>query len=59
MKFSWTYQDSAPIKVRTFLGMHGVTRALMIVAKYHGGDILVNGQHVWTINLMQLVIKRR
>ncbi|BAP85932.1 23S rRNA pseudouridine synthase [Paucilactobacillus hokkaidonensis JCM 18461] len=53
MKFSWTYQDSAPIKVRTFLGMHGVTRALMIVAKYHGGDILVNGQHVWTINLMQ------
>lgn len=52
MRFSWTYHEQAPIKVRTFLGNHGVTRALIIVAKYHGGDILINGKHVWTIDLM-------
>lgn len=53
MKFSWTYQNLEPIKVRTFLGMHGVSRSLLIVAKYHGGDILVNNQHAWTIDVME------
>lgn len=52
MRFSWTYQAEEPIKVRTFLGINGVTRALLIIAKYHGGDILLNGKHVWTINMM-------
>ncbi|WP_404825381.1 RluA family pseudouridine synthase [Paucilactobacillus nenjiangensis] len=52
MRFAWTYHDEVPIKVRTFLGMNGVTRSLLVVAKYHGGDILLNGDHVWTVNLM-------
>jgi len=53
VRFSWTYEAKEPIKVRTFLGMNGVTRSLLVVAKYHGGDILLNGEHVWTVNLMK------
>lgn len=53
MKFSWTYMDEAPIRVRTFLAYHEVSRALLVVAKYHGGEILVDGQSVFTTALMQ------
>lgn len=53
MKFSWTYTGNEPIKVRTFLGQNGVTRALIIVAKYHGGDILLDGLSVFTNTIMK------
>jgi pseudouridine synthase, RluA family len=52
VKFSWTYLEDAPIRVRTFLAFNEVSRALIVVAKYHGGDILLDGEHVFTTVMM-------
>ncbi|KRM12574.1 RluA family pseudouridine synthase [Paucilactobacillus suebicus] len=52
MKFEWKNQQDEPIKIRTFLGQHGVSRALIIVAKYHGGAILLDGRPAYTSALM-------
>lgn len=52
MKFSWINNNAEPVKVRTVLSQHGVTRSLLKKVKFHGGAILVNGQPVWTIHLL-------
>ncbi|MDN6542444.1 MAG: RluA family pseudouridine synthase [Lentilactobacillus parabuchneri] len=43
-EFIWKYNGSAPIKVRTFIMGHGITRTLLKKIKYHGGQTLVNGE---------------
>lgn len=51
-KFSWTYVGDQPIKVRTFVMGHGVTRTLLKKIKYHGGQTLVNGESAFTNRLL-------
>ncbi|UQS85555.1 RluA family pseudouridine synthase [Apilactobacillus apisilvae] len=47
-EFNWENHTKSPIKLRTFLKWHGVTRNLLKQVKFHGGLIIVNGkeQHV-------------
>ena len=47
IKFNYRYEGSSPIKVRTFIMEHGVTRTLLKKIKFHGGDTLVNGKSVF------------
>lgn len=53
MQFDWHYQDSQPRKLRSALKMQGVTSSLIKVAIYHGGQMLVNGQPKWAIDLVR------
>jgi len=52
MRFTWQNKSAVPIKVKTLLTEHGVTRSLLKKVKYHGGAILVNEQPVWAIHLL-------
>ncbi|WP_439957184.1 RluA family pseudouridine synthase [Lentilactobacillus kosonis] len=47
MKFSYQYSGREPMKLRTFIMGHGVTRTLLKRIKFHGGDTLVNGKSVF------------
>lgn len=42
-EFNWQNQTTVPIRIRTFLAEHGVTRSLLKQIKYHGGLVEVNG----------------
>ncbi len=42
-EFAWKNQSRTPLKVRTLLAEHGVTRTLLKQIKYHGGLVEVNG----------------
>lgn len=46
IKFSWPYQGTVPIYVRTFLRQQGISRTLLKQIKFSGGNIQVNGQVV-------------
>ncbi|WP_268913756.1 RluA family pseudouridine synthase [Lentilactobacillus sp. SPB1-3] len=48
IKFNYRYSGTAPMKLRTFVMGHGVTRTLLKKIKFHGGDTLVNGKSVFT-----------
>lgn len=52
MRFDWQYQDSQPRKLRSALKMRGVTSSLIKVAIYHGGQMLINGQPKWAIDIV-------
>ncbi|RRK11551.1 RluA family pseudouridine synthase [Lactiplantibacillus garii] len=52
MKFSWVNHSTTPMKVRTLLSEHGVTRTLLKKVKFHGGAILVNDQPVLAIHML-------
>ncbi|BDZ31183.1 RluA family pseudouridine synthase [Lactiplantibacillus sp. WILCCON 0030] len=52
MRFMWTNTATEPIKVKTVLFEHGVTRSLLKKVKFHGGAILVNGRAVLAIQLL-------
>ncbi|MCL0312429.1 RluA family pseudouridine synthase [Apilactobacillus sp. TMW 2.2459] len=43
-EFNWTMQDHEPMKLRTLLMQHGVTRTLLKAIKFHGGKIIVNNK---------------
>ncbi|CAM3169813.1 RluA family pseudouridine synthase [Lactiplantibacillus plajomi] len=52
MRFTWQNTSSTPMKVKTLLSQHGVTRSLLKKVKFHGGAILVNGQAVLAIHML-------
>ncbi|WP_054658276.1 RluA family pseudouridine synthase [Apilactobacillus ozensis] len=43
-EFNWTMQDNQPMKLRTLLMQHGVTRTLFKAIKFHGGKTIVNNK---------------
>ncbi|AVK60675.1 RluA family pseudouridine synthase [Lactobacillus sp. CBA3605] len=52
MRFTWINQMTTPVKVKTILAQHGVTRSLLKKVKFHGGAILVNEQPVLAIHML-------
>jgi len=52
MRFTWRNTATVPMKVKTLLSQHGVTRSLLKKVKYHGGAILVNDQPVLAIHVL-------
>ncbi|MFC6180081.1 RluA family pseudouridine synthase [Lactiplantibacillus daowaiensis] len=52
MRFTWQNTATAPMKVKTLLAQHGVTRSLLKKVKFHGGAILVNEQPVLAIHML-------
>ncbi|TYC47777.1 RluA family pseudouridine synthase [Weissella muntiaci] len=48
--FSWTKKDAGKLRVKTFLAQHGVSHRMFTVMKHGNGDILLNGQHIRTID---------
>ena len=53
MKFTWHYDHQTPRKLRSALKMSGVTTSLMKVAIYHGGQMLINDQPKWAVDLVK------
>lgn len=54
MEFTWQYHHETPRKLRSALKMSGVTSSLMKVAIYHGGQMLINGEPKWAIDMVHL-----
>ncbi|MFB9769451.1 RluA family pseudouridine synthase [Lactiplantibacillus modestisalitolerans] len=52
MKFTWHNDAQEPMKVKTLLTQHGVTRSLLKKVKFHGGAILVDHQPVLAIHML-------
>lgn len=52
MEFTWQYDHQTPRKLRSALKMSGVTSSLMKVAIYHGGQMLINGQPKWAVDMV-------
>jgi len=52
MRFTWVNHETAPMKVKTLLSHHDVTRSLLKKVKFHGGAILVNEQPVLAIHML-------
>ena len=52
MRFTWINDLNEPVKVRTVLSQHGVTRSLLKQVKFHGGAILVNEEPVLAIHML-------
>lgn len=52
MEFSWQYNHATPRKLRSALKMSGVTTSLMKVAIYHGGQMRINGEPKWAVDLV-------
>ena len=52
MKFTWMNTSTTPMKVKTLLSEHGVTRSLLKKVKFHGGAILVDGLPVLAIHML-------
>lgn len=52
MRFTWTNTATSPMKVKTLLSEHGVTRSLLKKVKFHGGAILVNEVPVLAIHML-------
>ncbi|CAM2822969.1 RluA family pseudouridine synthase [Fructilactobacillus fructivorans] len=48
ISFAWIYDETHPMKVRTFVMKNGVTRSLLKDIRYHGGHLMVNGHDVYT-----------
>lgn len=48
MKLTWTYAQSEPIKLYTFLRQIGMARMQIKKAKFHGGEFFVNAESVHT-----------
>jgi 23S rRNA pseudouridine1911/1915/1917 synthase len=53
MKFNWTFNESEPKKVRTFLIEQGVSHRMFSKIKHHGGDIRVNDREVFTSDFLK------
>ncbi|AMS07956.1 RNA pseudouridine synthase [Limosilactobacillus oris] len=53
MEFTWRYDHATPRKLRSALKMSGVTSSLMKVVIYHGGQMLINGEPKWAVDLVQ------
>lgn len=51
--FSWRHQGESPIKVRTLVRQHGVSRNLLKQIKFNGGRLLVNRRPVHVTHVMQ------
>ncbi|MGX7030553.1 RluA family pseudouridine synthase [Vagococcus zengguangii] len=43
MKFNWTYEETSPLMLRTFLKNQGISKGLLAKIKFQGGEIQVNG----------------
>lgn len=52
MEFTWQYHHATPRKLRSALKMSGVTSSLMKVAIYYGGQMLINGEPKWAIDMV-------
>lgn len=52
MRFTWHNDSSTPMKVKTLLAAHGVTRSLLKKVKFHGGAILVDAVPVLAIHML-------
>lgn len=52
MKFTWMNTSTTPMKVKTLLSEHGVTRSLLKKVKFHGGAILVDGRPILAIHML-------
>ena len=52
MRFTWINHETTPMKVKTLLAQHGVTRSLLKKVKFHGGAILVDERPVLAIHML-------
>ncbi|MDH5112428.1 RluA family pseudouridine synthase [Lactiplantibacillus plantarum] len=52
MRFTWINHETNPMKVKTLLAQHGVTRSLLKKVKFHGGAILVDERPVLAIHML-------
>jgi 23S rRNA pseudouridine1911/1915/1917 synthase len=48
--FSWTKLDEGTLRVKTFLSQKGVSHRMFSTIKRGGGDIILNGKHVRTVD---------
>lgn len=53
-RFSWTKKESGTLRVKTFLAQRGVSHRMFSIMKRGNGDILLNGQHIRTIDEVNL-----
>lgn len=53
MEFAWVYTGNQPIKLRSALKQRGVTSSLIKVAIFHGGQMTINHEPKWAIDLVE------
>ena len=53
MEFSWVYTGEKPIKLRSALKQRGVTSSLIKAAIFHGGQMTINHEVKWAVDLVE------
>ncbi|GKT03591.1 RluA family pseudouridine synthase [Furfurilactobacillus entadae] len=53
LQFEWRHQGDEPVKLGTFLSAHGVSHAVLIQIKFHGGSMQINHVPAWSVDLVQ------
>lgn len=53
LRFTWRNDTTEPVKLQTFLSSHGVSHAVLIQIKFHGGSMHINHQPAWSVDLVQ------
>ncbi len=53
MEFSWVYTGEKPIKLRSALKQQSVTSSLIKVAIFHGGQMTINHEVKWAVDLVE------
>lgn len=53
MEFSWVYTGEKPIKLRSALKQQGVTSSLIKAAIFHGGQMTINHEVKWAVDLVE------
>lgn len=50
LRFEWRNQTHETVKLRTFLSAHGVSHAVLIQIKFHGGAMSINHRPAWSVD---------
>ncbi|HAT55575.1 MAG TPA: RluA family pseudouridine synthase [Lactobacillus sp.] len=50
LRFEWRNHSHEIVKLRTFLSAHGVSHAVLIQIKFHGGSMMINHRPAWSVD---------